>query len=70
MHPVGAQRRCRIIVLKPKHRVISVFFQLGAGDIKSATPTRTSLTYNHELWVPLLAREQRKPLQSLERTIT
>ncbi len=64
MHHVGTQRRRRIIILKLKHRLVSVFFQLGAGDIKSGTPTRTSLTHNRELWVPLLAIDQRKPLQS------
>jgi hypothetical protein len=49
--------------------MISVFFQMGAGDIQSVTPTRTLPTHNFELWVPLLAKGQRKPLQSEYRTL-
>jgi len=35
----------------------------------SVTTIRTSPTYYLELWVPLLAMKQRKPLQSMQRTI-
>jgi len=73
MRPVGAQRRNITIALTSKHRNDIGVFSNGRRGHPKRYPDAHVITYvilhNFELWVPLLALDQRKPLQSLGRTI-